>query len=153
MCTYSTVPMILMITLVFFLMRRRPPRSTRTDTLFPYTTLFRSCPPAFVAGSIHKMAAAPAHRFAGELPYHSQARLRARRTPPFGSRSGARPLPAPSLFHQAISGSAGSGQGFHDSRALLRAPFLQNERMPGRRPVSVDYLPFLSKVQYFPYHQ
>src|SRR3546814_11068309 len=27
---------------VLFLMRRRPPRSTRTDTLFPYTTLFRS---------------------------------------------------------------------------------------------------------------
>src|SRR3546814_19909577 len=25
-------------------MRRRPPRSTRTDTLFPYTTLFRSLP-------------------------------------------------------------------------------------------------------------
>src|SRR3546814_3715403 len=28
--------------LVFFLMRRRPPRSTRPDTLFPDTTLFRS---------------------------------------------------------------------------------------------------------------
>src|SRR3546814_17548408 len=27
---------------VFFLIIRRPPRSTRTDTLFPYTTLFRS---------------------------------------------------------------------------------------------------------------
>src|SRR3546814_17776877 len=27
---------------VFFLIVRRPPRSTRTDTLFPYTTLFRS---------------------------------------------------------------------------------------------------------------
>src|SRR3546814_11313732 len=27
---------------IFLLMRRRPPRSTRTDTLFPYTTLFRS---------------------------------------------------------------------------------------------------------------
>src|SRR3546814_11143168 len=26
-------------------MIRRPPRSTRTDTLFPYTTLFRSCAP------------------------------------------------------------------------------------------------------------
>src|SRR3546814_10199785 len=26
----------------FFLMIRRPPRSTRTDTLLPYTTLFRS---------------------------------------------------------------------------------------------------------------
>src|SRR3546814_1741000 len=35
-------------------MRRRPPRSTRTDTLFPYTTLFRSFPskayPIRVAG-------------------------------------------------------------------------------------------------------
>src|SRR3546814_2959334 len=30
--------------LFFFLMIRRPPRSTRTDTLFPYTTLFRSAP-------------------------------------------------------------------------------------------------------------
>src|SRR3546814_19027915 len=28
--------------LFVFLMLRRPPRSTRTDTLFPYTTLFRS---------------------------------------------------------------------------------------------------------------
>src|SRR3546814_13510904 len=31
-----------MVLLFFFLMIRRPPRSTRTDTLFPYTTLFRS---------------------------------------------------------------------------------------------------------------
>src|SRR3546814_10728783 len=30
------------IVFFFFLMIRRPPRSTRTDTLFPYTTLFRS---------------------------------------------------------------------------------------------------------------
>src|SRR3546814_11813109 len=30
------------ISICFFLMIRRPPRSTRTDTLFPYTTLFRS---------------------------------------------------------------------------------------------------------------
>src|SRR3546814_8268975 len=29
-------------------MIRRPPRSTRTDTLFPYTTLFRSSPSRFV---------------------------------------------------------------------------------------------------------
>src|SRR3546814_9096840 len=27
---------------IYFLIVRRPPRSTRTDTLFPYTTLFRS---------------------------------------------------------------------------------------------------------------
>src|SRR3546814_1524575 len=31
-----------MMLLFFFLMIRRPPRATRTDTLFPYTTLFRS---------------------------------------------------------------------------------------------------------------
>src|SRR3546814_1032240 len=34
---------ISMCLVFFFLMIRRPPRSTRTDTLFPYTTLFRSC--------------------------------------------------------------------------------------------------------------
>src|SRR3546814_17967914 len=31
-----------MSVILFFFMIRRPPRSTRTDTLFPYTTLFRS---------------------------------------------------------------------------------------------------------------
>src|SRR3546814_8575064 len=36
----------------FFLMIRRPPRSTRTDTLFPYTTLFRSIACAGVVGTM-----------------------------------------------------------------------------------------------------
>src|SRR3546814_5679819 len=36
----------------FFLMIRRPPRSTRTDTLFPYTTLFRSDGEMSATGSI-----------------------------------------------------------------------------------------------------
>src|SRR3546814_3104869 len=42
--TCSLTGRILTFTLCFFffLMIRRPPRSTRTDTLFPYTTLFRS---------------------------------------------------------------------------------------------------------------
>src|SRR3546814_2634003 len=36
-------------------MIRRPPRSTRTDTLFPYTTLFRSIPdPRAVAAHLHQ---------------------------------------------------------------------------------------------------
>src|SRR3546814_1605354 len=35
---------MLMWLVFFFLMIRRPPRSTRTDTLLPYTTLFRSHP-------------------------------------------------------------------------------------------------------------
>src|SRR3546814_14955398 len=48
---------------VFFLMIRRPPRSTRTDTLFPYTTLFRSSQTAVskVAKSSWKVAANPRH--------------------------------------------------------------------------------------------
>src|SRR3546814_17100028 len=33
---------VMIFILFFLLMIRRPPRSTRTDTLFPYTTLFRS---------------------------------------------------------------------------------------------------------------
>src|SRR3546814_15031284 len=41
----------------FFLMIRRPPRSTRTDTLFPYTTLFRSG-----AGAPYRGYALPSHR-------------------------------------------------------------------------------------------
>src|SRR3546814_17460662 len=47
MCTcfyiYS-IACYVMLFLFFFLMIRQPPRSTRTDTLFPYTTLFRSRP-------------------------------------------------------------------------------------------------------------
>src|SRR3546814_11324128 len=38
-CYYVTVK----LNICFFVMIRRPPRSTPTDTLFPYTTLFRSC--------------------------------------------------------------------------------------------------------------
>src|SRR3546814_1693051 len=40
---WSSIECILLTLIAsFFLMIRRPPRSTRTDTLFPYTTLFRS---------------------------------------------------------------------------------------------------------------
>src|SRR3546814_12273049 len=38
----SALLVLLFCFFFFFLMIRRPPRSTRTDTLFPYTTLFRS---------------------------------------------------------------------------------------------------------------
>src|SRR3546814_13870744 len=39
---YNIIMKFRFILLFFFLMIRRPPRSTRTDTLFPYTPLFRS---------------------------------------------------------------------------------------------------------------
>src|SRR3546814_14042262 len=40
--SYLSLTRMLLYHFLFFLMIRRPPRSTRTDTLFPYTTLFRS---------------------------------------------------------------------------------------------------------------
>src|SRR3546814_12640316 len=51
------LPSLLVFDSFFFLMIRRPPRSTRTDTLFPYTTLFRSVlehDPAFIFGAVDK---------------------------------------------------------------------------------------------------
>src|SRR3546814_2168313 len=45
-------------------MSRRPPRSTRTDTLFPYTTLFRSTTRAHAASEIAEGGAYPEAEFA-----------------------------------------------------------------------------------------
>src|SRR3546814_15921350 len=42
LCSFVYCLLFVFTVLFFFLMIRRPPRSTRTDTLFPYTTLFRS---------------------------------------------------------------------------------------------------------------
>src|SRR3546814_11338428 len=47
-CLYAESLSLTFDAVFFFLMIRRPPRSTRTDTLFPYTTLFRS----FVGGQL-----------------------------------------------------------------------------------------------------
>src|SRR3546814_16202110 len=44
--SYGSCLLFLYTCVFFFLMIRLPPRSTRTDTLFPYTTLFRSCSPS-----------------------------------------------------------------------------------------------------------
>src|SRR3546814_13324210 len=56
-CCYYTLLLVVMSRLClmtfFFLRIRRPPRSTRTDTLFPYTTLFRSCPDSGSLGLRH----------------------------------------------------------------------------------------------------
>src|SRR3546814_18488834 len=47
---------------VFFLMIRRHPRSTRTDTLFPYTTLFRSQLPRAVLRKQQTVGIVALHR-------------------------------------------------------------------------------------------
>src|SRR3546814_7380823 len=52
---------------IFFLMIRRPPRSTRTDTLFPYTTLFR-------ARQREQIGSAGAHPMASRCRHHRRVR-------------------------------------------------------------------------------
>src|SRR3546814_16260636 len=95
----------------FILMIRRPPRSTRTDTLFPYTTLFRSpgrrllyregrprpfpdgpapAPPREFARPRHEPAPAPQSRRSGEYP------LRCARHPGAGSL----PIPRAPARHE-----------------------------------------------------
>src|SRR3546814_1779607 len=54
MVCYTHVVLMRCFLCFFFLMIRRPPRSTRTDTLFPYTTLFRSR--HRLRGAAHSMA-------------------------------------------------------------------------------------------------
>src|SRR3546814_2603418 len=57
MLSFTLSLFLLCVILFFFLMIRRPPRSTRTDTLFPYTTLFRSLLSGFAAGRRPRAAA------------------------------------------------------------------------------------------------
>src|SRR3546814_19703309 len=96
---------IVYVSFLFFLMLRRPPRSTRTDTLFPYTTLFRStiqpAPPlrgtraaawSHVHGTVPNLVSALGSRVAAD---HDRIHFRAQRRPAIslallrGSRSSA----------------------------------------------------------------
>src|SRR3546814_7258140 len=54
-------------------MIRRPPRSTRTDTIFPYTTLFRSLQPGHAGGLHHVDVLRPDAVAQGQ--HHGVARL------------------------------------------------------------------------------
>src|SRR3546814_12005870 len=80
----------------FFLMIRRPPRSTRTDTLFPYTTLFRSA----------RRERAPAPHWDDRDHHHR-----------LGGGGRAR-LPR----HHRGDHEGGAGRGSWYSRVLLRVP-------------------------------
>src|SRR3546814_11658008 len=86
----------------FFCMIRRPPRSTRTDTLFPYTTLFRSPATFHVQKLFHsRHLPLPAHTRAQQQPRmvpRAQGRLRAPR---------ARAVPA---TDHRTAGAAGENQ-------------------------------------------
>src|SRR3546814_4515436 len=57
-CEYKII-LLYTIYVICFLMIRRPPRSTRTDTLFPYTTLFRSGDPDLSGLQVNAVGAGP----------------------------------------------------------------------------------------------
>src|SRR3546814_3962047 len=80
----------------FFLMIRRPPRSTRTDTLFPDTTLFRS---AVAAADAAQRAPRPPGRTAPPAPWRDRnartPRERAHTRPGGGGLHPATPAVAP----------------------------------------------------------
>src|SRR3546814_224970 len=109
---------------LFFLMIRRPPRSTRTDTLFPYTTLFRS----------------PLERWPTFSAAHSQTQ--SRRTWPEYARS--RPCHHPLHGHPVVrcrhcrhsqpDGNANrTRQDLDSAPCRLAAHCPQNPRLPIRR--------------------
>src|SRR3546814_1941862 len=75
----------------FFLMIRRPPRSTRTDTLFPYTTLFRSLP-----ASVGRSGAA----WRGDDPRHPQPHAQGL---PHGHCGGGVPAPLAAARHPRLA--------------------------------------------------
>src|SRR3546814_1694745 len=60
-------------------MIRRPPRSTRTDTLFPYTTLFRSREPTLCGPVLFRPASGAGTREGVmRCPYHGSMTTRSR---------------------------------------------------------------------------
>src|SRR3546814_10381155 len=85
-------------------MIRRPPRSTRTDTLFPYTTLFRSLMMAFASSSF----AAPANASRRAMIYRSSV------------RDGPIILRVASDFGRAMSSKAAFASGISPRRSLRR---------------------------------
>src|SRR3546814_8356101 len=62
-------------------MRRRPPRSTRTDTLFPYTTLFRSAAAPLV------LTVERSHIVPQTVSYHREGNLAYIRVSGFNNRT------------------------------------------------------------------
>src|SRR3546814_14383527 len=105
-----------------FLMIRRPPRSTRTDTLFPYTTLFRSSSSFFLTRAFKR----PRQRAkALSSPNHPVDTFRA-------SGTGDIPLAEQSSAPAPKSAIAMSGE-FANSAKLFPSLIILSERSEERR--------------------
>src|SRR3546814_19582372 len=102
-------------------MIRRPPRSTRTDTLFPYTTLFRSRPVGHLEAEEGRHLARRQAVHRRRLPLQLEIRLRP------GGRD---------LHHRELQGRRGrEGRRPHDQGAVLEADAVQIGRATCRERV------------------
>src|SRR3546814_13286588 len=116
----------------FFLMIRLPPRSTRTDTLFPYTTLFRSAARR-LRDATADGAAAHARRGArggraADAGWHRRPRRLGARHPGGVLRAGHRAVPGKPVRgaggdrdrKSAVLGKSGSVRGDHRGRRTIK---------------------------------
>src|SRR3546814_19976274 len=127
-------------------MRRRPPRATRTDTLFPYTTLFRSLVPAAEQGESFAYALSkqtptpPSAVKQGRVPGRGELPPPEGRMPPSAdsirSDVSYRPF-QPTMGRKSCRTSLPSDSTF--SVARIPAPVITNHR---KQPVEVKRLPF-----------
>src|SRR3546814_11219044 len=121
---------------IFFLMIRRPPRSTRTDTLFPYTTLFRSLSPG--PGDRHHFG--PPDRWLGDPAVVGRAeengqfdvRSKARRRP--GGQGPRERHPGECLRRHRLARDAA-----HDSRRGAHCRRAADFRLPAVQPPVAFY--------------
>src|SRR3546814_5259768 len=90
-------------------MIRRPPRSTRTDTLFPYTTLFRS----IIAGNLSQFGATTSAQLAGVISDES------------GFSSGAVLLfsKSPSILNPVLQAGTRSEEHTSELQSLMRISY------------------------------
>src|SRR3546814_18952242 len=109
----------------FFVMIRRPPRSTRTDTLFPYTTLFRS--QIALCERVIAIAGEPSIGHPLDLGLLLQ---------PFGERERVGAMPLPPQVQRLHAGQRQEGVHRHHLRAELahtpRAAAAVEGEMPER---------------------
>src|SRR3546814_20628134 len=108
-------------------MIRPPPRSTRTDTLFPYTTLFRS-------------RRAAAQRLARAVDRHLPRPGAPAAAPALAGREAARKLPDPRQRRPAAPGQA-RGQAARTRRGALPAAAdrVVDQRAEGRGPAAAAH--------------
>src|SRR3546814_12672484 len=90
----------------FFLMIRRPPRSTRTDTLFPYTTLFRSSRSPVVVFDVFKSTQIGTRHIKCFLYFTKQRRFRM--DDKKSGKVSATGIDRRSMLKMGVAGAAGS---------------------------------------------